>query len=121
MRIARTLFPVMLIFSVLVAAPLTSSQTTSWKQIPVPTLPAFHPPEPRRIQLSNGMVIFLQEDHELPLIGGTARIRGGSSDEPRRQDGAWWGCSAKSGAPSGTKSQTGDQLDDYLRSPRRQS
>jgi len=29
------------------------------------------------MQLANGMVIFLQEDHELPLIRGTAQIRGG--------------------------------------------
>ena len=28
------------------------------------------------------MVIFLQEDHELPIIDGTARIRGGSRSEP---------------------------------------
>ena len=34
-------------------------------------LPAFHPQQPKRIELSNGMVIFLQEDHELPLIDGT--------------------------------------------------
>ena len=31
---------------------------------------------------SNGLVIFLQEDHELPFINGTILIRGGSRDEP---------------------------------------
>jgi zinc protease len=89
------------------------SQETNWQQIPVPTLPAFHPPQPKRIQLSNGMVIFLQEDHELPLISGTARIRGGSSSEPAAKVGlvsifgeVW--------RTSGTKTQTGDQLDDFL-------
>ena len=35
-----------------------------WKRIPIPQLPAFHPQEPKRIELPNGMVIFLQEDHE---------------------------------------------------------
>ena len=34
------------------------------------------------MELPNGMVIFLQEDHELPLIDGTIRIRGGSREEP---------------------------------------
>jgi zinc protease len=89
------------------------SQETNWQQIPVPTLPAFHPPQPKRIQLSNGLVIFLQEDHELPLISGTARIRGGSSSEPASKVGlvdifgeVW--------RTSGTKTQTGDQLDDFL-------
>ena len=59
------------------------------------------------------MVIFLQEDHELPLIDGTARIRGGSVNEPADKTGlidiyseVW--------RTGGTKTQTGDQLDDFL-------
>ena len=36
-----------------------------WQQIPIPKLPEFHPAQPKRIELPNGMVIFLQEDHEL--------------------------------------------------------
>ena len=88
-------------------------QAADWKQIKIPTLPAFHPQEPRRFQLPNGMVIFLQEDHELPLINGVARIRGGSREEPAAKAGlvdiyseVW--------RTGGTKSQTGDQLDDFL-------
>ena len=57
-------------------------QVTDLKQIQAPPLHAFHPETPKRIELSNGMVIFLQEDAELPLIRGTAQIRGGSRDEP---------------------------------------
>src|SRR5437588_10186369 len=59
------------------------------------------------------MVIFLQEDHELPLIDGSARIRGGVRSEPANKVGlveiyseVW--------RTGGTKTQTGDQLDDYL-------
>ena len=59
------------------------------------------------------MVIFLQEDHELPLIDGMARIRGGSRSEPADKTGlvdlyseVW--------RTGGTKTQTGDQLDDFL-------
>jgi len=55
------------------------------RQLPIPPigpLPAFHPQEPKRIQLPNGMVIFLMEDHELPIIGGHASIRGGERDVP---------------------------------------
>jgi zinc protease len=100
-------------FALLASVPGADSQATDWKQIPVPPLPAFHPPQPKRIQLSNGMVIFLQEDHELPLINGTARIRGGSSDEPAAKTGLvdLFGEVWRTG---GTKTQTGDQLDDYL-------
>jgi len=89
------------------------AQATSWKQIPIPKLPAFNPPKPKRIQLANGMVIFLQEDHELPLIDGTARIRGGAHRVPAGKTGMMdiYGEAWRTG---GTKSQTGDQLDDYL-------
>jgi len=54
-----------------------TAQATDWQQINVPPLPAFHPQVPKRIVLPNGMVVFLQEDHELPLIDGRARIRVG--------------------------------------------
>jgi zinc protease len=86
---------------------------TGWQQINIPPLPPFHPQEPRRFVLPNGMVIFLQEDHELPLIDGVARIRGGSRSEPADKIGLVdiYGEVWRTG---GTKSQTGDQLDDYL-------
>jgi len=84
-----------------------------WKQIPIPKLPAFHPQQPKRIELPNGMVVFLQEDHELPMIDGTARIRGGERSVPANKTGLMdvYGEVWRTG---GTKSQTGDQLDDYL-------
>ena len=34
----------------------------------------FTPPEPDRVVLDNGMVVYLLEDHELPLITVTATI-----------------------------------------------
>src|SRR4051794_12008883 len=34
----------------------------TWQQVPIPPLAKFKPQEPTRIQLPNGMVIFLQED-----------------------------------------------------------
>jgi len=84
-----------------------------WKQIPIPKLPEFKPPKPKRIQLSNGMVIFLQEDHELPLIDGSMRIRGGEHRVPVAKSGMMdvYGEVWRTG---GTKTQTGDQLDDFL-------
>ena len=99
--------------TLLVSIPRATSQATDWKQIPIPTLPSFHPPQPKRIQLANGMVIFLQEDHELPLIDASARIRGGSSNEPAAKVGLvdLFGEVWRTG---GTEVQTGDQLDDFL-------
>ena len=89
------------------------SQATTWQQVPIPKLPAFHPAQPKRIQLPNGMVIFLQEDHELPLIDGVARIRGGGRLVPASKTGLIdiYGEVWRTG---GTETRTGDQLDDYL-------
>lgn len=91
------------------------SEITSWKQIPVPALHEFKPQEPRRVELPNGMVIFLQEDHELPVINGTIRVRGGTRDEPADKVGLTriYGEVWRTG---GTKTRTGDQLDDFLES-----
>lgn len=76
-------------------------------------LPPFRPQEPKRIQFSNGMVVFLQEDHELPLISGTAFIRGGATIEPADKVGLV-SIYAQAWRTGGTKSKTGDQLDDLL-------
>jgi zinc protease len=95
------------------ASPTAHAQASEWQKIPIPPLPAFHPAEPKRIVLPNGMVVFLQEDHELPLIDGSIRIRGGSQEEPAAKVGLveLFGEVWRTG---GTKSQTGDQMDDYL-------
>lgn len=85
----------------------------SWKQVPIPQLPPFTPKEPVRVQLPNGMVIFLTEDHELPLIDATARIRGGSRSEPAAKTGLLdiYGDVWRTG---GTEQHTGDAMDDFL-------
>ncbi len=90
-----------------------SSVPPSWKQVPIPKLKEFTPQQPVRVQLPNGMVIFLQENHELPLIGGSARIRGGSRLEPAEKTGMVdvYGDVWRTG---GTTARTGDDLDLYL-------
>ncbi|HZP17752.1 MAG TPA: pitrilysin family protein [Terriglobales bacterium] len=90
-----------------------SLHAQEWRKIPIPQLPPFHPHEPKRVELPNGMVVFLQEDHELPLIDAIARIRGGSRAEPAGKTGlvSLYGDVWRTG---GTRTQTGDQLDDYL-------
>lgn len=98
---------------VLLLAAAAAAQVTDWKQIQKPPLPAFNPPEPRRIVLKNGMVIFLMEDHELPVIDGFVRIQGGAREVPAAKTGmmAIYGEAWRTG---GTRTRTGDQLDDFL-------
>ncbi|HEV2709065.1 MAG TPA: pitrilysin family protein [Edaphobacter sp.] len=99
------------------AKPANNTKTTAqpWKQIPIPPLHAFKPEQPKRIELANGLVIFLQEDHELPFINGTILIRGGSRDEPADKIGlvSLYGQTWRT---SGTKTVDGDKLDDELES-----
>ena len=90
-----------------------AQQAQPWTQIPIPPLHPFHPEQPKRIELKNGLVILLEEDHELPFINGVINIRGGSRDEPAAKAGmidlysdAW--------RTSGTAGKDGDALDDLL-------
>jgi zinc protease len=96
-----------------VSALPASAQVGDWKDIRKPELRRFQPQQPRRIVLPNGLVVFLQEDHELPLVQGTLRIRGGSRDEEAGKVGlaSIYGQAWRTG---GTRTRTGDQLDDYL-------
>src|SRR5688500_7868090 len=50
----------------------------------LPTFPPlkFDPPKPERVVLPNGLVLYLLEDHELPLIQVSALIRAGSQYDP---------------------------------------
>lgn len=95
------------------SAPETPSNPQPWKAIPIPPLHPFKPVEPKRIELPNGLVIFLQEDHELPFIDGTILIRGGSRDEPGNKVGlvSLYGSAWRT---SGSTTTPGDTLDQRL-------
>ena len=81
--------PALFCFLLLLTA-LCPAQIKPWNQIQPPPLPAFKPQEPIRVQLANGMVIFLQEDHELPLIDAHCahswrlHLRGAEQDRAHR-------------------------------------
>src|SRR5207247_10718129 len=83
------------------------------RKIEMKPLRSFTQAQPKRVELSNGMVIFLQEDHELPLIRGSALIHGGARNVPADKAGLV-GILAGSWRTGGTETKTGDQLDDIL-------
>ena len=101
------------LLALLAPAPLLAQVATDWTKIPKPTLRPFQPQQPRRVALPNGLVIYLQEDHELPLIRGAAHVRGGSREEPAGKVGLVdiYGDVWRTG---GSTARTGDELDDYL-------
>ncbi len=98
----------------MLAVPANHAQSTSpWQSIPIPALNAFHPQQPKRIELSNGVVIFLQEDHELPLVNGFIEVRGGSRDIDAAKAGLV-DLYGETWRTSGTATMNGDRLDDLL-------
>ena len=72
-------------------------------------------PKPTVVVLQNGMKVFLLEDHELPVVRGTALVRTGNLFDPDEKRGlaTLTGITIRSG---GTKNITGDKLDEALES-----
>lgn len=91
------------------------AQVTNADDLQYPPLPAFDVPQPTRVELDNGMVVLLLEDHELPLVEATALIHTGSRLEPADKVGLaeLTGDVLRSG---GTENRTGDELDLFLES-----
>lgn len=73
----------------------------------------FHPAKAERVVLSNGMVVYLLEDHELPLIRIEAMIRTGSLYEPPDKIGLA-GLTGAVMRTGGTRRMEGDQIDEEL-------
>jgi zinc protease len=73
----------------------------------------FAPPEPARLVLDNGMVVYLLEDHELPLVNLSAMMRTGGWLESADKVGlaALTGSVMRSGGGGG---RTAEQIDEEL-------
>lgn len=76
-------------------------------------LPEVKLPKYERFVLQNGLVVYLMEDRELPLIGGTALVRTGSRWEPADKVGlaSFTGGVMRTG---GTKEHSPDDLNEIL-------
>jgi zinc protease len=85
----------------------------SYKELKYPPLPPLQIPKPVEFTLSNGIKVFLLEDHELPLVSGGVLIRTGNLFDPADKHGVaqLTGEVLRSG---GTQAKTGDQIDEEL-------
>jgi predicted Zn-dependent peptidase len=88
---------------------------TQYKDLKYPTLHDIKIPPVQRSVLANGMVVYLVEDHELPVINARVRIGVGSIDDPSDKIGlaSITGSVMRTG---GTAKRTGDQIDAELES-----
>ncbi len=86
-----------------------------WEKIKVPELNEIKMPSYERVELDNGMIIYLAEDHEFPVVDLSATIDVGSIYEPADKVGlaAMTGEVMRSG---GTEKNGGDALDELLES-----
>ena len=101
-------------FAIAAIAPATASaQVAKPSDLTYPPLPAFKVPKPTRFVLPNGLVVMVLEDHELPLVNVSARIRTGSLLEPTEKAGlaSLVGQVLRSG---GTTTRKPDALDEFL-------
>ena len=85
-------------------------RTLSYKDLKFPTLPELKIPDVARFSLPNGMKLYLLENHELPLVRGTALVRTGNLFDPKDKIGIaeLTGTVMRSG---GTTTRTGDEID----------
>lgn len=91
----------------------SAAAQTPYKDLQYPKLNDIRVPEVEQVTLDNGMKLFVLEDHELPLISLSARIRVGSINEPPEKVGlaSLTGTVMRTG---GTTSRTGEQIDEEL-------
>jgi zinc protease len=107
--LALTLAPT-LALALAAAAP---AQVEDYRDLKFPPLAEFEIPRPQTFELENGLKVFLMEDHELPLIEVSARIRTGSVWEPVDKTGLA-GITGTVQRTGGTVSMSGDEMDDFL-------
>jgi zinc protease len=94
-------------------AAVAAAQVPSYRQLKFPPLKPVQPPEPVEVTLSNGMRVFLLENHELPVLRGFALVRTGNLFDPADKRGVSQ-VMAEVLRTGGTKSKTGDELDEEL-------
>ncbi len=90
-------------------------QVESAADLRYPPLSRLDIPQPQRVELENGLVVLLLEDHELPLVEVTAMVRAGSALDPAAKVGLA-DLAGEVLRTGGTETMSGDQLDDWLES-----
>ncbi|XGV98453.1 MAG: M16 family metallopeptidase [Leptolyngbya sp. BL-A-14] len=103
--------PLLLLF--LAFYPAVAATPKHYTELTFSPPPAIKLPDYTRFTLANGMVVYLVEDHELPLVSGSAFIRTGDRLEPATKTGLaeLVGTVMRSG---GTQARSADAINEFL-------
>ena len=112
---ARNSLLIIFIILIFLTNPFTGFCQKNPKELTFPPLKELKLPKVERVVLKNGMVVYLVEDHELPLIEISAMIKVGSKYEPPDKIGLAE-ITGRVMRTGGTKSKTGDEIDEELES-----
>lgn len=93
--------------------PAAASEAKHYTDLQFPPLPEIQIPKYTRYQMNNGMVVYLMENHELPLVGGTALVRTGDRLEPEEKVGLG-SITGEVMRTGGTTKHSGDELNQLL-------
>ncbi len=100
------------VFAMMAVAP-TAMAKKPWEKIKIPELNEIVMPTYERVELDNGMILYLSEDHKFPLVELSATIDVGRFYEPADKVGlaGMTGTVMRSG---GTTTRTGDDIDELV-------
>ncbi|HEY9873154.1 MAG TPA: pitrilysin family protein [Candidatus Obscuribacterales bacterium] len=107
------LLVVTMLLVVLFRLPALADTPRFYSDLKFPPLPEIQLPQYTRYQLDNGMVVYLMEDHEFPLVSGTALFRTGDRWEAGEKVGLA-GLTGEVMRSGGTKRHSADQLNQLL-------
>lgn len=114
-RIVKTLGLIVMtmLLTMVLRLPAAAEGAKHYTELTFPPLPEIQVPAYTRYQMDNGIVIYLMEDHELPLVSGSALFRTGERWEPGDKVGlaSIVGEVMRTG---GTKKHSADQLNQLL-------
>ena len=104
---------IFLLLSMPLAVLAQATPPASYKDLKFPPLKEIQIPKIDENTLPNGMKVYLLENHELPLVRGTALVRTGNLFDPADKVGlaSITGELIRSG---GTAAKTGDQIDEQM-------
>jgi zinc protease len=100
-------------FSTFNLLPSFAAAPKHYDELTFPALPELKLPKYTRFELKNGMRVYLMEDKELPLVGGTALFRTGERFEPSDKIGLG-NLTGEVMRTGGTKQHSSDELNQLL-------